>query len=211
MIKILIVDDHEVVREGLKGILSKSSDITVADEAVDGQEAFDKIHKKKFDVVLLDISMPGRSGLEILKDIKIQKPELPVIILSIHPEERYAVRSLKSGASGYLTKESARDELIEAIREASEGRKYVTSSLAQKLASELEVDTDKPIHEILSDREFDVLCNIASGGTVKEIARKMSLSPNTISTYRSRILEKMCMKTNAELTRYAIHHKLIDS
>ncbi len=210
MIRILIVDDHEVVREGLKKIISQTRDIVVSDEARDGQEALEKLLKNDYDVVLLDISLPGRSGLEVLTDMRKQKPRTPVLILSIHPEEKYAVRTLRGGASGYLTKESARSELIEAIREVSSGGKYVTSSLAKRLARELETDYEKPPHETLSDREYQVLCKIASGLTVKEIAAEMFLSPNTVSTYRARLLQKMSMKSDVELTRYAVQHGLID-
>jgi DNA-binding NarL/FixJ family response regulator len=154
--------------------------------------------------------MPGRSGLDILKEIKIQKPKLSVLVLSIHPEEQIAVRALKSGASGYLTKSGAPDELIEAIRKVSSGGEYITSSLAERLAFHLRTDSDKPLHETLSDREYEVMCKIASGKTVKEIAKEMSLSPITIGTYRSRIMEKMMMKNNVELATYAIKHGLIE-
>ncbi len=210
MIKILIADDHAIVREGLKQILAETSDMVVADEACNGQEVISKVRKGKFDVVMLDISMPGRSGLDILKQLKSLKPELPVLILSVHPEDQYAVRVLRAGASGYLTKESTPDELIKAIRRVSLGRKYITSSLAEKLAFDLEIDTEKPIHKKLSDREYEVMCMIASGKTLKKIAEELFLSVKTISTYRSRILEKMKMKKNAELTYYAIKHELID-
>ena len=210
MIKILIADDHAIVRKGLKQILSGTHDMVVAAEAGSGHEVMEKIGKGDYDLVVLDIAMPGRSGLDILKEIKSQKPKLPVLILSMYPEEQYAVRVLKAGASGYLTKESAPDELIKAIRQISYGRKYVSSSLAEKLALDLEVDIEKPPHEALSDREYEVMCMIASGKRIKEIAKRLSLSEKTISTYRSRILEKMGMKTNAELTHYAIKNKLVD-
>jgi len=209
MIKILIADDHVIVREGLKKIIADEIDMTVADEAGNGQEALEKVWAYNYDVVLLDISMPGRSGLDILKQVKSEKPELPVLILSMHPEEQYAVRVLKAGASGYLTKESAPDELITAIRKVSSGRKYVTASLAEKLAFDLGSNTEKQLHEILSDREFQVMCKIANGKTVKDIGDELSLSVKTISTYRTRILEKMKMKNNAQLTHYAIQNKLV--
>jgi DNA-binding NarL/FixJ family response regulator len=154
--------------------------------------------------------MPGRSGLDILKELKSEKPELSVLILSMHPEEQYAVRVLKAGASGYLTKESAPDELIAAIRKASIGRKYISSSLGEKLAFDLEIDAERPLHETLSDREYEVICMIASGKTISEIAKKLFLSVKTISTYRSRILEKMRMKSNAELTHYALKNRLVE-
>ena len=210
MIKILIADDHPVVRKGLKEIIEVTPDMMVGDEASNGQEALEKVRKSDFDVVLLDISMPGRSGLDILKELKSEKPELAVLILSMHPEEQYAVRVLKAGASGYLTKESAPDELVAAIRKASTGRKYVSSSLAEKLALYLEIDDERPLHETLSDREYEVMRMIASGKTISEIAKKLFLSVKTISTYRSRILEKMRMKSNAELTHYAIKNRLVE-
>jgi DNA-binding NarL/FixJ family response regulator len=206
----MIVDDHMIVREGLKQIITESSDIEVVDEASNGTEALDKVKRVECDVLLLDISMPGRSGLEILKDLKNEAPAISVLILTMHPEEQYAVRVLKAGASGYLTKESAPDELIDAIRKVSEGGKYISSTLAEKLAFDLEIDTGKPRHEALSDREFEVMCLIASGKTVTEIADEIVLSVKTISTYRSRILEKMRMKTNAELTYYSIKNQLVD-
>lgn len=210
MIKVLVADDHTIVREGLKQILAETSDIVVSGEAANGQEILNKIFKNDYDVVLLDISMPGKSGLDILKDLKSIKPKLPVLILSMHPEEQYAVRVLKSGASGYLTKESAPDELITAIRKVSLGGKYVSSILAEKLAFNLEKDTKKPIHETLSDREFQVMCMISSGKVISEIAEELLLSVKTISTYRARILEKMKMKNNAEITYYAIKNGLVD-
>ncbi len=210
MIKILIADDHPVVRKGLKEIIEITPDMMVGDEASNGQEALEKVRKDDFDVVLLDISMPGRSGLEILKELKSEKPELSVLILSMHPEEQYAVRVLKAGASGYLTKESAPEELIAAIKKASKGRKYVSSSLAEKLALYLEIDNERPLHENLSDREYEVMRMIASGKTITEIAGKLFLSVKTISTYRSRILEKMGMKSNAELTHYALKNRLVE-
>jgi len=209
MIKILIADDHTIVREGLKQILSDISDMQVTDEATNSSETLSKIRGGGFDVVLLDISMPGKSGLETLKEIKIENQSIPVLILTMHPEEQYALRVLKAGASGYLTKESPPDELITAIRKVIKGGKYISSSLAEKLAFRLEADTEKPLHETLSDREYQVLCKIASGNTLSEIADAMFLSVKTISTYRSRILEKMDMKSNAELTYYAIKNKLV--
>lgn len=210
MIKILIADDHAVVRKGLKQILDETSDIVAADEAKNGQEVLEKIRKSDYDIVMLDISMPGRSGIEILKQIKDERPEISVLVLSMHPEEQYAVRALKAGASGYLTKDSAPEELIEAIRKISQGGKYITISLAEKLAFDLEIDSEKPLHETLSDREYEVMCKIASGKTIKEIAEELFLSIKTISTYRSRILEKMKMKSSAELTHYAIKHGLVE-
>ena len=210
MIKILIADDHTMFREGLKHILAECPDLVVTDEANNGQEVLDKIWKNDYDMVLLDITMPGMTGLEALKQLKNDKPKLPVLILSMHPEEQYAVRVLRAGASGYLTKESAPDELITAIRKISQGRKYITPSLAERLASEFEADSEKPLHDILSDREYEVLRMIAAGKTVKDIAKELSLSIKTISTYRTRIMEKMNMKTNAEVMHYVIKHQLLD-
>jgi two-component system invasion response regulator UvrY len=210
MIKILIADDHPVVRKGLREIIEETSDMEVADEASNGQEVLAKVFKRDFDVVLLDISMPGRSGLDILKELKSQLPKLAVLVLSIHPEEQYAVRVLKAGASGYLTKKSAPEELVTALRKVSAGGKYVSPSLAEKLASALETGIEKPPHEALSAREYEVMRKIALGKTVTEIAKELFLSPKTISTYRSRILEKIGIKNNAELIRYAIKNRLVD-
>jgi DNA-binding NarL/FixJ family response regulator len=209
MIRILIADDHTIVREGLKQIISDISGMEVTDEATNGNEALSKIREGDFDVVLLDISMPGKSGLETLKEIRLENQTLPVLILTMHPEEQYAIRVLKAGASGYVTKESAPDELITAIRKVTNGGKYISASLAEKLVFHLDIDTEKPLHETLSDREYQVLCKISSGNTISEIAKEMTLSVKTISTYRTRILEKMCMKSNAELTYYAIKNELV--
>ena len=210
MIKLLIVDDHQIVREGLKQILSETSDIVAAGEASNGGEALSKVWKNNYDIVLLDIYMPGKSGLEVLKELKNAKPKLKILLLSMYPEEHYAVRGLRAGASGYLTKDKAPDELIDAIRRVSLGGKYVSASLAEKLAFDLEKDSDKPPHERLSDREYEVMRLIASGKTVKDIAQELSLSVKTISTYRARLLMKMDMENNAQITRYAIQNTLID-
>lgn len=210
MIKILIADDHAIVRKGLKQILSETSDLLVADETGDGREVMNKVYKNNYDVVLLDIAMPGRSGLEVLAEIKKNKTDLPVLILSMHPEEQYAVRALRTGAAGYLTKESAPEELIKAIRKVAGGGKYVSASLAETLASAIKMDDEKLRHETLSNREFQVLCMVGSGKTVKQISEELSLSVKTISTYRCRILNKMNMKNNAELTYYAIQNRLVE-
>jgi DNA-binding NarL/FixJ family response regulator len=210
MIRILVADDHSVVRQGVKQILADLSDMAVCDEAQNGSETLEKVLQNDYDVVLLDISMPGRSGLEVLEDIKNQRPKLAVLILSMHPEEQYAVRALRAGASGYLTKASAPQELIGAIRKVAGGGKYVTSSLAEKLADELEIDTEKLPHERLSNREHQVMLMLAAGKSVSDIAGELCLSVKTISTYRTRIMEKMGMKKNAELTLYAVHNKLIN-
>ena len=210
MLKILIADDHPVFRRGLKQIIAETTDIVVAGEAADGLEVLNRVKTGDFDLVLLDISMPGKTGIDVLAQLKYEKPELPVLMLSMHPEEQYAVRALKAGASGYLTKESAPDELISAIRKASTGGKYVSASLAERLASILQQGGQELPHQALSNRELRVMCLIASGKTVSEIAKQLSLSVKTVSTYRSRILGKMKMKNNAELTRYAISNNLID-
>jgi DNA-binding NarL/FixJ family response regulator len=182
----------------------------VTAEAGTGLEALDLVAKHDFDILVLDISMPGRSGLDVLKDIKRLKPSLPILILSIHPEEQYAVRVFKSGASGYMTKDSAPEELLKALEKIVQGGKYVTPSLAEKMAVSLDKDIQKPAHELLSDREYQVLYRIAKGETVKEIAEELFLSAKTVSTYRARILEKMNLKNNAELIHYAFSHHLID-
>ncbi len=209
MLRILIADDHAIVRQGLKQIVTETQDMVVAGEASNGQELLNKLKEEDYDVVVLDITMPGRNGVDVLRQLRSERPQLPVLMLSIHPEEQYALRALKAGASGYLTKESAPDELVAAIRKVSQGGKYVSSSLAEKLAFELETGHEQAPHEALSDREYQVMCMIASGKTVMEIAQELSLSEKTISTYRSRILEKMKMKNNAELTYYAIKNQLV--
>jgi two-component system, NarL family, invasion response regulator UvrY len=210
MIKILIADDHTLFRKGLKHILSEYPDLVVTDEASNGQEVLNKIWHNDYDMVLLDITMPGMTGLDALKQLKNDKPKLPVLVLSMHPEEQYAVRVIRAGASGYLRKESAPDELITAIQKISGGRKYITSSLAERLADDMEPTAEKPLHDTLSDREFEVFRMIAAGKTIKQIAEALFLNARTISTYRSRILEKMQMKTNAELIHYAIKHQILD-
>lgn len=210
MVNILIADDHAIVREGLKQIIKDDPQMVVSGEAGTGPEALDLLSKGAYDIVILDVSMPGPSGLEVLKQIKARWPELPVMMLSMYPEEQYAIRALKSGASGYLTKENAPDELVAAIRKAARGGKYISSSLAEKLAFNLETTTKKAPHEKLSDREYEVMCMIARGKTSTEIAEELNLSVKTISTYRSRILEKMGMENNSEIIRYAIKNHLVD-
>lgn len=208
--RILIADDHAIVREGLKQILAETADMIVADEASSGHEALEKVRQNDYDVVVLDISMPGKSGLDVLKELRRYKPKLPVLVLSIHPEDQYAVRCLKAGAAGYLTKESASDELVAAIKKVSQGKKYLTSTVAEKLAYAVGIDTDRPLHETLSDREYEVLCMIGYGKTASQIAGDLNLSVKTISTYRARILEKMRMETNAQLMHYAIDNQLVE-
>ncbi len=210
MIKVLIADDHPIVRQGLRQILSEIPDMVVAGEAVNGQQALDQVRAGGWDVLVLDITMPDRSGLDILKELKHQQPHLPVLVLSIHAEEQFAVRLLKAGASGYLTKENAPDELVKAIRKVVDGGKYISQSLAESLAFSLDVASDRPPHETLSDREFQVMQLIASGKPLTEIAEELSLSAKTVSTYRTRLLEKMNLKTNAEIVRYAIENGLVE-
>jgi len=208
MIRVLIADDHAVVRHGVKQILQDTREMVVAGEAVNGQEVLEKVRAGAWDVLILDISMPGYNGLDILKELERVRPDLPVLVLSMHPEDQFAMRALKAGASGYLTKDSAPDELVKAIHKVVSGGKYVSPSLAEKLAYGQGVD--KLPHETLSDREFQVLRLIAAGKSVKEIAVELALSVKTISTYRVRLLQKMNLATTAELIRYAIQRHLVD-
>ncbi len=210
MIKVCVVDDHAVVREGLKRIISENPGMAVTAEAGDGHEALRVIQSEPCDVVLLDITMPNKSGLDVLKQLHLDRPKLPVLVLSMHAEDQYAVRVLRAGAAGYLTKESAPAKLVQAIRKVVRGGKYVSATLAEKLVYDLDSNSSKAPHEVLSDREYQVLCLIASGKTVTAIAEELALSVKTISTYRVRILEKLNMKNNAELTRYAIKEGLVD-
>jgi len=209
MIRVLIADDHPIVRQGLKQILAEAPDIVVKGEACNGTEALEKVRTARWDVVVLDITMPGISGLDLLKQVKSEQPKLPVLVLSMHPEEQYAVRVLRAGASGYLTKDSAPDQLMSAIRKVAKGGRYVSPSLAEQLAYDLDAGSEKPLHKNLSDREFQVLCLIASGKTVTEIAEELALSVKTISTYRARLLEKMNMTRTAQLTNYGIKNGLV--
>ena len=208
--RILITEDHVVVRQGLKLILADHFKKAVFGEARNATEALARVWKDKWDVVVLDITMPGRSGLEVLKEIKRSRPKLPVLILSMHPEDQFAVRLFKAGAAGYLTKESAGEELVGAIKKVVAGGRYISPSMAERMASYLTVDVRKAPHERLSDREFLILRMIASGKPVSQIAKELSLSISTVSTYRARMLQKMDMKNNAELTRYALQKELVD-
>jgi DNA-binding NarL/FixJ family response regulator len=210
VLRILIADDHPVFRRGLKQIIEEASDLIVAGEAANGAEAFRKARTGDYDVVLLDITMPVKNGVDVLSQLKHDRPALPVLMLSMHPEEQYAVRALRAGASGYLTKESAPEELVAAIRKVSAGGKYVSASLAEHLASIVQSAGESPPHETLSRREYQVMCLIAAGKTVSEVARELSLSVKTVSTYRARILEKLQMKNNAELMRYATQNQLVE-
>jgi DNA-binding NarL/FixJ family response regulator len=206
----MIVDDHAVVRRGLKQIIESSPELTVTGEAASGQELLRLIRKNDYDIVILDVSMPGMGGIDALKELKAEKPQLPVLIFTIYPEEQYAIRVLKAGASGYVNKESEPEELINAIKVVASGRKHISPNIAELIASNIGQQSETALHETLSDREFQVMCLIASGKTVTEIAEKLSLSINTISTYRVRILEKMSLKNNAELTHYAIKNQLVE-
>lgn len=209
MIRILVADDHAIVRRGLRQIVADESDMEVVGEAQTAQEALDLAQQREWDVIVLNISMPGRGGFEALKALKQSHSKRPVLVLSMYPEDQFAVRAFRAGAAGYMTKESASEELVQAIRKIVGGGKYVSPSLAEKLAAELGEDAERPPHEALSEREYHVLCLLASGKTVTQIAAEMSLSVKTISTYRARLLEKMRMKTNAQVTRYAIEHRLV--
>lgn len=208
--RVLIADDHAVFRRGLKETLAEAFSAVVFGEASTAQEALDHVRRQSWDVVILDISMPGKSGLDILDELKRLRPKLPILLLSMHPEQQFARRALKAGAAGYLTKDGVPEELKEAIKKIVGGGRYVSATLAEKLAVDLREGSDLPLHELLSDREFQVLRMIASGKTVKEIAEELSLSVKTVSTYRARILEKSGMKTNAELIRYALQAELVD-
>ena len=207
MIKVLLVDDHTIVRQGLRMMLEQTGDIRVIDEAANGTDALEKIATQQFDVVVLDIAMPDINGLEVLKRIKLDHPEIHVMVLSTYPEKQYAVRALRAGASGYLTKESATEELITAIHRAAQGRKYLSISLAEKIADNFDDSTKAP-HELLSDREYQVLLMLGKGQTVSNIAEKMSLSVPTVNTYRSRILRKLNLSSNSEVIHYAIENNL---
>jgi DNA-binding NarL/FixJ family response regulator len=209
VIKVLVADDHAVVREGLKQILYEEPDIVEVGEAGSVAEAMRECRDRDWDVLILDITLPDGSGLDILNELKHQKPDLPVLVLSVHSEDQYALRVLRSGASGYLTKECAPQELVQAVRRVTSGGKYVGLDLAERLAQVLAGDGDAQAHDGLSDREFQILCLIGSGRSVVEIARELSLSPKTVSTYRRRVLDKMNMSNNAELTRYVLEHKLV--
>ena len=210
MINILIVDDHLIVRDGIKRIINDVSDMNIVAEASNGQEAINLVLKNTYDLILLDISMPGQNGLQILKQIKKQNKNIPILMLSMHSERQYAMRSIKAGASGYMTKDTASSQLVTAIRKINTGRKYISKEVAELLATELYHEEDKDPHENLSDREFEILKLIAKGKTTKIIAIDLSISPKTVSTYRSRILEKLNMKNNSDLIHYVIDYNLRD-
>jgi two-component system, NarL family, invasion response regulator UvrY len=210
MIKTLIADDHPVVREGLKQIISKASDILIGGEALNGQEVIEMISAEPWDVVVLDLNMPGRDGFEVLREVRRSNPRLPILILSVYPEDQVGVRVLRAGASGFMNKDIAPRELIQAIRKLHSGGKYISAALAEKLVDEVSVQDNDIPHKKLSDREFQVLCMIASGKSIKIIASELVLSEKTVRTYRERLFEKMMLKNDVELTHYAIQHNLIE-
>ncbi len=206
----MITDDHAIVRQGLRQILSETDDLKVTGEAETGFQAIKIVRQKAFDVMLLDISLPDRNGIEILKQVKKDQPNLAVLVLSMHTEHEFAVRALKAGAAGYLNKQSAPAQLVTAIRQVAAGDKYVSPAVAQELANAIGTDVDQPLHDSLSDREFQTLCQIAAGKTLADISAEMFLSPKTVSVYRARLLEKLKLTNNSELIRYAIKNKLVD-
>jgi len=210
MIKVFITDDHSLIREGFKKMLKDEKDISIAGEAANAKVTMNFVLNNPLDILILDLNLPDKSGLDLLKELKALKPDLKILILSMHPEDRFAMRVLRAGASGYITKESAGEELVKAIRKVYNGGKYVSESLAEILAFEIQGGTEKPIHEILSDREFQVLQMIASGKTLAEISDTLSLAVTTVSTYRARILAKLNLHSNADLIYYAITNKLLD-
>jgi DNA-binding NarL/FixJ family response regulator len=210
MIRVLVADDHPLLRHGLKQVLEQEPDLAEVGEAADSEQALEQIGQKKWDCVILDIAMPGRGGLDVLREIRRRDPALPVLVLSVHSEDEFAIRAIKAGANGYLSKINPTTEIMHAVRKVLTGKKYVSASLAEALANALESENERSPHESLSDREFQVMCRIASGKTVSQIAAEIALSVKTVSTYRARVLEKMHMGTNSELTRYAIQRGLVD-
>ena len=209
MIKVLIADDHPIVRAGLKQVIEKSPDMRVGGEALDGQEVLEKASHEEWDILILDFSMPGKSGLDVIKELRRQQPGLPILVLSMHPESELAPRLLKAGVSGYLMKESATKELVNAIRKIHAGGRYVSPALGEKLAADLSGERGRQGHELLSDREYQVLICIAAGKTAQEIALELSLSVKTIRTYRDRVMEKLSLKNDVELSRYTHEHRLV--
>ncbi|MDO8989221.1 MAG: response regulator transcription factor [Sideroxyarcus sp.] len=210
MIKVLIADDHALIRKGLKQLLDDTDDMRVTGEAENGMQAIRMVDESAYDVVLLDISMPDKHGVDVLKQLKINQPQLPVLMLSMHPEEQYALRSMKAGASGYLNKQSAPLQLVTAIRQVAAGKKYISTELAEQLANGLSQGYQELLHQTLSNREYQTLCLMATGKKLSEMAEIMTLSPKTVSVYRSRLLEKMKLKNNAEAIHYAISNHLIE-
>jgi len=209
-IRVLIADDHAIVRQGFKQIFSETEDLVVAGEADDGGEALQLARQQEWDVFLLDVTMPNRNGIDTLKQLKKEFPKLPVLILSMHPEEQYAVRAIKAGASGYLTKQSAPEQLVTAIRQVARGKKYVSAVVAEQLANAIAADSEKPLHELLTDREFQVFRLIAAGKPLTQIAEELNLAVATISTFRTRIIEKTGLRSNAEMIRYGLEQGLVE-
>lgn len=210
MINVLVVDDHALIRKGMKQILDDTCDIRITGEAESGLQAIKMVRENKYDLVLLDITLPDKYGIDVLRQLKLQCPGLPVLILSMHPDDQYAMRSIRAGASGYMNKQSAPSQLVTAIRHVASGRKYISSELAEQLANEMTNENQEVTHKILSNREYQTLCLMAAGKSLSEMADIMSLSAKTVSVYRARMLEKMKLKNNAEAVRYAIDHHLID-
>jgi two-component system, NarL family, invasion response regulator UvrY len=210
MVELLIIDDHTIVRHGLRQIVSEAADIKVSAEAGSSAEAIRLLRDRSFDIVLLDISLPDKNGIETLKQIKRDKPLLPVIMLTMHAEDEFGVRAMKAGASGYVSKQNAHEQLVTAIRQVAAGRRYISPDLAEELARSIGESTDKLPHELLSDREFDTLRMLAGGKSLGEVAEKLSISPKTVSVYRTRLLEKMKLKNNAEMASYAVKNGLIE-
>ena len=210
MIRIVIADDHAILRQGVRQILLAQSDMDVVGEAANYSEVMQQVRREECDVLLLDIAMPGKNGIDTLKQVKQEYPKLSVLVLSMYPEDQYAIRALKAGASGYLTKVTAADQLVQAIRQVTRGRRYITAELAESLAANISGNQDVPAHELLSDREFQTLRQIAAGRTLAQIGEELALSPKTVSVYRARLLAKLQLSTNAELTRYALEHKLVE-
>ncbi len=209
-IRVLIADDHAIIRQGLKQILSDTDDLEIAGEADGGIKALQMIRDNTYDVVLMDVSMPDRNGIDSLKLIRKESPRLPVLMLSMHPEEQYAIRALRAGAAGYLSKQGAPEQLVTAIRQVASGKKFVSAAVAEELANSIGEDHERPLHEKLSDREYQTLCMIASGKTLTQIGEELNLSVKTISVYRARLLEKMKLRNNAELTHYGLKHGLVE-
>ncbi len=210
MIKILLADDHPIIIKGLKQIIEEEDDMKVTGEARNGNEALELMRKNDYDIAILDITMPKKTGVEVIEEMKYLKKKIPVLVLSVHPEDQFAMRVLKTGAKGYMTKESAPEHIVEAIKKIVNGGKYISPALAEKILSDINSDREEAPHETLSNREFQIIIMIASGKTLKEIAEELNLNIKTISTYRQRILEKMNMTSNAELTRYVLDNKLMD-
>jgi DNA-binding NarL/FixJ family response regulator len=210
MIRLAIADDHAIVRRGMRQIVAEGGDIEIVGEAADYGELSALLRRHACDVLLLDIAMPGKNGIEILKSVRAQYPRLRVLVLSMYPEELYALRALRAGAAGYLTKSSAPEKLLEAIRQVAAGRRYITPQLAEALAERIAEPAERPLHEALTDREFQVLRLLAAGRRLSEVAAELALSPKTVSVYRARVLEKLRVRTNAELARYAVEHRLLE-